>query len=529
LQHLLEIINNRGKKIENIFNKTTIYLKQEELLIKNIEKELESFIEAFEDAYFDRVLNTFNYEDINDLNIDFNSSITQVLSMYDSIVKYLAPLFFMPKQQLLFRQNELNTESNIISVNYNVYHLIEPPLVFATIIKELLNNLDYNLNLFEPFLNNINEENKEREIRLLNHIKDFLQKKDWKNDVSIYNLYQSDTFLKSIIDDFDTKYFECEVIKYFYTYNAETELYVFWAWAYFLQNSLHYTKIGYVHGFEFFRELFRIMLTVSAFDPEHLSKMKCPIPELYDYWEKGVEPIKQLVLKIVALDSFKQTVTSLINIYFNKFMFFKRDCDIGFFDTNIEDVISTYRLQLVGQGKEDYNQGLNLFSKAEIMQSRLQQYLKNSEIEYMHFGNLRWKLLRLFYYNNYLKVENGIPVIINHQDPTCIEKEIPTDFFISCMSYLSLKWYYSKVKGEIYLLRRDYNTGDVVKGFVDSKEDAFFFIDPHGDFLIPNSNNRRVCMRFKHAFIYSLWHLSLHLKRDLFPIVQSKVQTEPIH
>jgi len=262
--------------------------------IKEMEEIFDSILQSFEEAFIDRFLNNYNFEELNDFKIDFNTSVTQIITTYDSIIKQLSATLLKDKPKILIRQNELNTKSNFVSINFNVFHLIEPPLVFNTVVKELLNCIQDN---FVAENGNITfYKNSESIIR-----------DDFKLRIGV-NPY---------FDDFDLRYFKIDVIKYLYTFNCNTQLYVFWSWIYFLQNTSSYNTIGYIDKSDFERELFRNMILIATFDIDLIknNEIKCPIPELFNYWEQSYRNIKETVLKLVEIDSFKNLVKILLKIY----------------------------------------------------------------------------------------------------------------------------------------------------------------------------------------------------------------------
>ena len=478
-----------GKQIDHILAGNNTNLSDiERLNVGAIESLFDKILQAFEEAYNDRFLNNYNFEDLNDFKIDFNTSVTQIITTYDPIIKELSSSLLAEAPGILVRQNELNTESNIISINYNVFHLIEPPLIFNTVVKELLNSLDFNFT----------KEAKFREIlgSSRNLIKNELSKGN-KNSV--------------IFDDFDFQYFKIDVIKFLYTFNGNTELYVFWSWIYFLQNTSLYSSIGFVMESNFNRELFRILLVVATFDKNYLlnNRIESPVPELFSYWEKNYTRFKSTALEVIETEAFNELVITLLDIYRNNIV-----------TNEVNEVIPSQVFKDFRGKKEnnppDYKILLDEYrmkAKADVIQRMFRKYNNNSSN--MNIVRDRWETLELSYIFMHREFELGKSFSWGSTKMREHSEESGSMFF-NRISYTTLMWYFKKMDGKINLLRRDYSTGQPMESFIMAKDRETIFIDPQGDFFITSNTLRKSTMKFKHAVYHSLWHLALVLKFDSF-------------
>ncbi len=140
----------------------------------------------------------------------------QLLTAFDNIGKEIAKSFFYNDGLPLTTINEITTKSNIVSINYNLVHLIEPGHVFSLLAKELLN-------------------------QLLVSKKNFISKEELPVIHSLLREYSviSDTLsreLKKItkshphenLQEFDFNYLGEDCVRFIYTLNCNWELFYYW-------------------------------------------------------------------------------------------------------------------------------------------------------------------------------------------------------------------------------------------------------------------------------------------------------------
>ena len=472
LKFLERKINTHAEQIDNLIHGKISSVQNHSFNIRFLEIEFEKILETFDDVYCDRILNNNNYEDINDFNIDFNTSLTRLISTYDSLIKLLSPYFFDYDLKMLVRQNELITVSNLISINYNSFHLLEPALIFNTIAKEILNSFKTNLETLESkddnTLNNIPK--LKDNIKLIldsqkiisNEIANIIEQNKSINNKLCFGIGFGDS---SYFDLFDLDYFLIDVTKYFYTFNANTELYVYWSWIYFFQNTSLYSPLGSINEHSFISELMRITLIVSTFDKGYLKNMNTPIPEVFSLWDQHFLEIKKIILLLIQATGFKKIVKAIIFIY-NDFIIQRKNTQFTS-DLNwemIEDVNSSiYRnLKLDSTESRDdfavYKDKLHTYS----INKKLRPFYDNDSIR---ISEERWRLLELFFLDNVDKIDKDSQPILYDES----KFDLPLDYFFNCISYLTLRWYYRKTHGKICLLRRDYNMGVPIEKFINCK------------------------------------------------------------
>lgn len=466
------------------------YNEARKMNLSNVEENFDVIVQSFEEAYIDRFLNNYNFEELNDFKIDFNTSITQLITTYDAIIKELSFVLLIDDPKILVRQNELNTKSNLVSINFNVFHLIEPPLIFNTVVKELLNNL--------------------RE----NFIKDPIELERFKESESIIRMeFCKFQQVNTIFEDFDFRYFEIDVIKYMYTFNFNTELYYFWSWVYFFQNTSVFNTLGYVDRVSFDKELFRVMLIIGTFDRDKLmsNDLNYPIPEVYDYWEASYQKIKKIIIQLIDMQSFIDLVKILINRY-------KEIVKIEMPSQAKNGIHTHLKNELKKEDFKEIKEEIALKSRRKFILKKLMKYLDTNELEGIEDIEKRWKTLEYSYAVYNLNLQNCTPLLYNSPS-TNIEtiSEPSSTMFFNRISYTTLLWYFKKMNGSINLLKREPKTGKPIYNFIDKNDKTIYaFVDPQGDFFIINNEARKETMKFKHAVYHSLWHLGLVMKLNHF-------------
>lgn len=475
--------------------------------VNRIESNFDSILKAFEEAYDDRILNNYQFEDINDYSIDFNTSLTQIISTTDSLIKMISPSLFEPDGKLLIRQNELNTVSNVISINYNVFHLLEPPFVINTIVKEILNSFNFHLGKNAKYAT------------IINGCKTEIEKE--YNERFLLKTEPEDMILKH----FQIIYYEIDVIKFFYTFNGNTKLYVFWSWVHFLQHTGVYSSLGFIVERPFINELIRIMLIVAVFDKEYFEndRLECPIPELFSYWERNYLNLKEKVNKILKLETFRKLTEALVNKFTDETTNYLVSLTT---DTRTNGLLTMLSLKHTQESQNPKKKNISGFKmiddkhQSQFISTKFHGFLENGNLNRVKLEKI-WLSMEMFNYLFSNDLEEGKSLIFNKQfidNPLAFESSNVEmmNLFFNCLSYTILTWYYEKMDHKIHLLRRDYLTGEIIMEFINANKNTFLFIDPNGDFFTPDESSRQALLKFKHAVFYSLWHLGVVYKKQLF-------------
>lgn len=420
-----------------------------------IETELiQSYVNILEEAFQDRILNNYNYEDINEFSLEINSSLTNVVSSFDSLVKFVGTCFRDSNGNAIVTTiNDKATISNRISVNYNIEHLSNLPLIFATLIKEIL-NIDQTENLVES--NNF--------FRELN--KEF-------NKLTRHNSKSNRDFLFDFLKAYNFAYFWIDLKKYYLTFFKNTKLFVFWHWTYPFQCTHLYSSVGHFDEVNFTRELFRLLLVLKAVDEEFIDDLECPIPELKSYWNKYFNRILSIVDKINGSPSFAKMAENL-----------KEQVDNSYYKLDEEFAVGEDKKVNVNEIAEEFQ---------DLLKAKADQMVQ-------------------------LSVDDFTSKMFNSLDRSLLRSDKPSKSnylrHISLISYYNLHYVADKFDYEVRLLRRDFSTGNPIDHFLQS--DNQWFIDPFGGFFINEINERRNYMNLNNMMLHLVWHLSMLVKKDLF-------------
>lgn len=346
----------------------------------------ESFL-VFERAFNVRMLNSYRYEDISDINLDFNSSIQQLLSMYNTLAFSVGEIFKTDRNNKIISVNYKSTVANVTSINYNVYDLLTPEFIFYSLPKEILNyhsaqSKDTN---YSQILNEL-----ESEFEFL--ISDFNQ--------TSYSEYLHG-FLEAEILDF--KYLYIEAIRFFFSFNCNKDCFVYWTWAYAFKTSSAYNITGSFRQRCFEIELIRIVFTLKLYE-QGTSDLKCPLPQLETYWNKLYKRVEEEISTFfLGHSQFVNKMKSEIDNRLETFLIEK------------EIAKNTTIISLEEKLKED-QKSINNFKidncviNADNLRLIMMQYLhfiydnnKNNQNDYIHFLYRDWDTGEVI--NNYNDID----------------------------------------------------------------------------------------------------------------------------
>ncbi|MEY8850013.1 hypothetical protein AB9K26_14430 [Psychroserpens sp. XS_ASV72] len=457
---LYESLDNGEIDIHKIVEEDSMVYWPYQLKTKFLEDLINKYVIVFEEALQDRVLNSYNFEDLNEFSLDINSSSTSLLSSYDSIVKVCGKCFRdFYSNSLVTRINDVETISNSISVNYNIDHINCPPLVFSTLIKEVLNT------------QKMNDVKENREI--------FDRLKNKYNDIASDFLNAEAIRLTGIQN---LEYYEIDIKKFYLTFFQNEELFTFWHWTYALQNTSSYSSFGNFDEYNFIRELFRYLLMAVSLkfgSEDEAQIMECPLPELKTYWDRHFNKLLIIVKKITSLNEFndwknnltKQTYHSLYEIDIAKPLKARRK-EVR--KLNLEkNYNSIYGII------DNYFHKKNEYGIIELKELSLEEFI--SQFEKLRADQRGQS-------NNLDKISN-----------------------ISVVSYYSLTYIYLKFEKHIKLLRRDYTNGKPVNHFLDRGK---WFIDPMGGFFVNSPHEREDYNQFNNCILSIIWGLGVNFKKD---------------
>lgn len=286
IRNLIELIQLERDKARKGFFK-----------LKELEKKLNENIKVFQEGYNVRFLNGYQFENISDFDLDFNSSIQQLLTSYGSFVYEYGKLFYDDEKYApIIQLNNIDTVSNNLSINYSIQHLTSPEFVFTTLLKEILNHLQSHNETFKNLLNNF--------FRELPQIR-----------MKINESYLDDMFDSDLVD---INNFIIDAIRYIVTFNGDFELFKHWFWTYNFQNSSLYDSGGMFNEEHLRVEMCRIML-VREFYGLGDAEMICPTPELFTYWTRHYTKIEFIANKL-AMHIKEQKIGDFIQFIANKYL-----------------------------------------------------------------------------------------------------------------------------------------------------------------------------------------------------------------
>lgn len=427
--------------------------------VYEIEQILENFIRVFSEANTIRGLNGYAFEEIYDFDLDLNSSCQQLLTTYNTIVTTLGnDLIGGGNHPQVVQLNLHNTESNDLSVSYNVYHLINgPEFVLAAIVKEVLNSrFKENGNVLSDMNKGLQEEFNKSENPLI---------KDWLQD----GIIRPDYYLS-------------DALRVMLIFNFDIDLYAFWLRMFNFQNTSLYSTVGVMDEQFFKQELFRLVFVMNLFDPTKAQDLKSPIPELASYWERHYDNVKKAVSKFTTDEIRVRTLNGLVATF----------CD------RIEAVNYT---KLLIKGFSSYDPLVDFDKKMPLLKFR--------DLSFWGAGYIQ---NRMTYFLNFKEHEfgNGCePVIFNE------EKHHNPAAFLYAMSYAYLKLLYDENDGKIHLLKRDWKNGKVIEGFLKHQPpELLFSVDAFGGLFFSNFDQKNKYYAIRNTMLQSLWHLSLLIKKD---------------
>lgn len=497
IDELCEYISNvHATWLDSIATETT---EINNLSIGQIEESLKIRIKCFEEAYELRMMNCYQYEDISDIDLDFNSSIQQLLTTYSTIASNVSSLFYSDEKPNvpLVLLNENKTESNYFSINYNVYHLLSPEFVFFTIVKESLN--EYKFGSGEGTANK------------LESIK-----------TSLFKSLSEKKILKDLIvtKHIEFDYLYIDAIRFYVTTNLDFELFTYWFWMYNLQNASLYEKVGIINESHFKKELFRLMFLGKLYNFEVLED-ECPAPELQNYWDRHYYTLAKVFTELYEKDGDKylneQFIKSITELKLavidlvNKLNHKQGKKKSGRSNNNSIDNIWLNHFNLTALPVDDYKNSLTK--------------LYEDHIRYPDKGNISFSD-PIKYYERFLSMfcfQNGHISALN--DGVCIKYDV-TDFenpdlFINALMYSYLNYLRSVNKEKVQLLKRNWMDGKPLKCFIETEDEGIYSVDQTGGTFFYSPDRLNSYFKTRNSVLQSLWHFSEIQKKELLESIIS--------
>ncbi|MEJ0101750.1 MAG: hypothetical protein WDO19_03925 [Bacteroidota bacterium] len=455
----------------------------------DFEESLIKRIEGFEESFTIRMLNSYQFEDLNDFDLDFNASIQQLLTTFNTLAIEIANVYY-PKKYLESRVVQLNfknTIANQLFINYSVFHLLCPEFVCFTISKEVLNYYDLAERNFEG-----EDGGRKKHVETKEKLREMLR-------VSHPFLTELDRTGKIDID-----YLVLDAVRLCIQCNFDFRIFTFWFWSYNLQNSSLYNAYGMMEERNFTTELVRYILLSKMFEIP-ATDLKCPIKELELYWERYYGLLDEVISGCFKDKSFDELFSE-----FKSQVYKLVERSIGH-TGQTEFADSTFFKWEEKFGKPDEERFNQIMAQYITMLTRLTERLgkeitgkPTTRIEYFYKSNL-W-----FDHKYGEHIRNGKPVLYNKE-----EFRNP-QMFIVALIFSYLRILYSLNGPDVHLLRRNWENGEVYKCFLDSDEDDFlYYVDQTGGTFFSCPKQMSDYFKIRNGTLQSLWHFSAYMKKDL--------------
>ncbi len=286
--------------VKHIINQTDV-AKTGIFSLKEFETDLNENIKVFQEGYDVRFLNAYQFENISDFDLDFNSSIQQLLTSYGTLVHEYGKLFYQKTKVPygpLIQLNNIDTTSNYRCINYSIHHLTSPEFVFSTLLKEVLNHF------------RLDNDDLDAEFRKLDsHLTQILSQ--------INESYLDDMMEHHLVD---FEYLIIDSIRFIVTFNCNFPLFEHWFWSYNFQNPSLFDTSGMFNEDHLRKELLRILLVKKMYGAE--DHLICPIPELATYWERHFEAVDRTAEHLadeLKKYEFLETINAVVSTYLDNY------------------------------------------------------------------------------------------------------------------------------------------------------------------------------------------------------------------
>ncbi len=465
--------------------------KLDSMPIYKIEQWLDSNIRAYEKAFNTRTLNAYMYEDMADIDIDYNASISQLLSIYQFIAieelklmsfkidKSTKNDFFLSKAGFIVSGNLKNTVANAISINYNLHHLTSPEFIFISMHKELLNMLFYKEFVEET---KIEKSSNNTIPTLVEEIKKILfsNLSGFPKNKEILDLEKEDKFSDELLSDVIK-----DLIRIRITFFNDIDLFNYYSFYFLIQNSSLYDSNGMINEEYFYREIRRIIITSAIFNKTCLDNLKCPVPELAYYWNIYTEKIINSVIKI-NFDELNLRLNSLSEKVLNEIPY-----------KNICRVLELRKLNT------EYEDNLYVIYGKRI-------------IKFLSIDNLN-----SYENKNIISIwESIISLRIRLKESHNINNPI-----LGIVMYFYLKIIFLKNDKKIHILRRSMKSGEPMKCFNDwnlQNYTSFYQLDPQGGIFFNSWQSIKEYYINRDFVLNILTDSSLEIKKEILTKIINK-------
>ena len=274
--------------------------------------------QIFEQAYSNRFHQSHTVNEISDFNLDFNGGIQQIVSAMDTLYKFvfvgvnnptirtaldnkIDKYSFHYTYPCVFVAAQPGVQSNDYCLRLNYFHVFEPAIFMAEIVKEASNCI------FLRKDNNMIDQVPEF-AALFQTIDIDIAKSLEGSEHWIYLPYITAKEEKML------NYWVVDVIVYYVSYHHNPKLFRFWFWHIALQTSSSYNLDGNINEKVFVRLLLRYLMVMKYCGNLPKEDPIAPNVNLQNLWNRHYTPILNLVEKLFSTPAVNTLYTEFIPV-----------------------------------------------------------------------------------------------------------------------------------------------------------------------------------------------------------------------
>jgi len=264
--------------------------------LADFENILLGYITVFDSAYRHRAYNSYLFEDFYDANIQYNASIQELVSVYNSNIHLLSRMYFKPEgkstnvlyPRFLVNSNLTNTSANYIAINFHIHDFHAPEFIFTTLHKEIFNSYIHHKKLIKSEIITVISKRIENVY--------FQEKKD-NTDLDCFNILN-------------------DLWRFLLTFNWDFELYYYWFWSFNIQNTQLYNSKGRISEERLIHELIRfisIKTIYENYEQREIIQAECPVNDFFPVWARHYNGIETFLATIFTKDVCRKIVEEQFN------------------------------------------------------------------------------------------------------------------------------------------------------------------------------------------------------------------------
>lgn len=458
VQYLKEYIKLLSIDVDKYFNGDTNVAVDS---VHSIEKKLSTLVKNFEDAYNLRYINNYSFDEVSDFLIDYNSPIQQIITSFDNYFKSLYSS--LVGREIANRNitlvNELQTKATQFSVNFAIYNLYEPGVLFYCATKEI----------YTAYF-------KTEKLKQLYYDRTIRSYKLYCRDYFLNNPNSNCSHLSKLLITHNPNYHIIDYSRYKLFFDKDFKQFVFWHVSFLFQFPSIYNTNGDFNKEQFLKEFNRLLFLAVMADLDN-------VLDLGISWTKAVPGPNEEFLRDFCPNSkikhiwnrtYLETRDYIVDLVRDKSKYF------AYYELNspISDKIVTeedgegYRSMSLGEltkqihnGSLSYNLNVDKSNKSEdkYIDVWLQPDSKN-EIDFNYIFNFSDGVI------NVHDLEKSFQNMDSKESLRSLTKQ-----------YLEEIYKRAEIDGSFIIptLNRDWHTGDIEEvSFYNQKSD--FLFDPNG-------------------------------------------------